>query len=320
MPIEVKEVSCRYGERTPLEVQALKAISFRVEDGEFVGIMGHTGCGKSTLIQLIAGLLTPEAGQILIDGKDINESGYDREELRRTLGIVFQYPESQLFETTVERDVAFALKHLDLSREEKAERVRWALEAVGFRPERAGKGQWAQGKEDNLGSNGICRKKEMPESLAPIQKIAGMSPLALSGGEKRRVAIAGVLAARPRILIFDEPLAGLDSWGRLEFLELAARLHRQGNTILMVSHDADALCGYADRILVLDRGRLSAQGTPEEIFEDPGRAEALHIGTGEIRRIAQALYEKGRLRNPAITKYEVLLDEIKRIVKAGEGS
>ncbi|HBA48025.1 MAG TPA: energy-coupling factor transporter ATPase [Lachnospiraceae bacterium] len=277
MPIEVKEVSCRYGERTPLEVQALKEISFRAEDGEFVGIMGHTGCGKSTLIQLIAGLLTPGEGQILIDGKDINGPGYDREELRRTLGIVFQYPESQLFETTVWRDVAFALKHLDLSREEKAERVRWVLEAVGFRMERAGK-----------------------------------SPLSLSGGEKRRVAIAGVLAARPRILIFDEPLAGLDPWGRLEFLELAARLHRQGNTILMVSHDADALCGYADRILVLDRGRLSAQGTPEEIFGDLERAETLHIGAGEVRRIAQALYEKGRLQSPAITKYKILLGEIKK--------
>lgn len=284
MPIEVKNVSCRYGERTPLEVQALKEISFRVEDGEFVGIMGHTGCGKSTLIQLIAGLLTPGEGQILIDGKDISGPGYDREELRRTLGIVFQYPESQLFETTVEKDVAFALKHLDLSKEEKTERVRWALEAVGFRLEWTGK-----------------------------------SPLSLSGGEKRRVAIAGVLAARPRILIFDEPLAGLDPSGRLEFLELAARLNRQGTTILMVSHDADALCGYADRILVLDRGRLSAQGTPEEIFEDPGRAEALHIGAGEVRRIAQALYEKGRLKNPVITKYEILLAEIKRTIKAGEG-
>lgn len=285
MPIEVRNVSCRYGERTPLEVLALKEISFRVEDGEFVGIMGHTGCGKSTLIQLMAGLLAPGEGEILIDGKDINEPGYDREELRRTLGIVFQYPESQLFETTVEKDVAFALKHLNLSKAAKAERVRRALEAVGFGTEGTGK-----------------------------------SPLSLSGGEKRRVAIAGVLAAEPRILIFDEPLAGLDPYGRQEFLELAAGLHRQGTTILMVSHDADALCGYADRILVLDRGRLSAQGTPEEIFGDLKRAEALHIGAGEVRRIAQALYEKGWLQKPEITKYEELLSEIKRKIKAGEGS
>lgn len=320
MPIEVINVSCRYGERTPLEVLALKEISFRVEDGEFVGIMGHTGCGKSTLIQLMAGLLTPGEGQILIDGKDINEPGYDREELRRTLGIVFQYPESQLFETTVEKDVAFALKHLNLSKAEKAERVRRALEAVGFGTERTGKVRRTQGKEDNPGNNGICRKKETSESLTAIEEIAGKSPLALSGGEKRRVAIAGVLAAEPRILIFDEPLAGLDPYGRQEFLELAAKLHCQGTTILMVSHDADALCGYADRILVLDRGRLSAQGTPEEIFGDLKRAETLHIGAGEVRRIAQAFYEKGWLQNPEITKYEELLSEIKRIIKAGEGS
>ena len=283
MPIEVRNLSCRYGEKTPLEVQALSDISFRVEEGEFVGIMGHTGSGKSTLIQLMAGLLAPGEGQILIDGEDINGPGYDRETLRGTLGIVFQYPESQLFETTVEKDVAFALKHLSLSKAEKAERVRWALEAVGFRS----------------------------ESMTGLPEIAGKSPLALSGGEKRRVAIAGVLAARPRILIFDEPLAGLDPSGR------------QGSTILMVSHDGDALCGYADRILVLDRGRLSAEGTPEEIFGDLGRTEALHIGAGEVRRIAQALYEKGRLENPGITKYKILLEEIKKTIKtgkAGEGS
>ena len=295
MPIEVRNVSCRYGEGTPLEVRALRDISFRVEDGEFVGIMGHTGCGKSTLIQLIAGLLTPGEGQILIDGEDINEPGYDREALRGKLGIVFQYPESQLFETTVEKDVAFALKHLPLSRAEKAERVRWALEAVGFEPEGAEKGR------------------------LPKQRLLQKSPLSLSGGEKRRVAMAGVLAARPRILLFDEPIAGLDPLGREGFLELAARLRRQGTTILMISHNADALCGYADRILVLDGGRLAAEGTPEEIFGDLQRAEALHIGAGEVRRIARALYERGLLQDSFITKYDVLLSEIKKMIKAGEG-
>ncbi len=297
MPIEVRNVSCRYGEGTPLEVRALRDISFRVEDGEFVGIMGHTGCGKSTLIQLIAGLLTPGEGQILIDGEDINEPGYDREALRGKLGIVFQYPESQLFETTVEKDVAFALKHLSLSRAEKAERVRWALEAVGFEPE------WESSEKRRL----------------PKQRLLQKSPLSLSGGEKRRVAMAGVLAARPRILLFDEPIAGLDPLGREGFLELADRLRRQGTTILMISHNADALCGYADRILVLDGGRLAAEGTPEEIFGDLQRAEALHIGAGEVRRIARALYERGLLQDSSITKYDVLLNEIIKTIKAGEG-
>ncbi len=284
MPIEVKNISCRYGERTSLEVQALEGLSFQVSDGEFVGIMGRTGCGKSTLLQLIAGLLSPGEGQILIDGIDINGIGYDREILRRKLGIVFQYPEYQLFETTVERDVAFSLKHSDLSRDEKAERVRWALEAVGFGPEEA----------------------------------ARQSPLSLSGGEKRRVAIAGVLAAKPEILLFDEPIAGLDSVGRQRFLELVAGLHHGGTTILMVSHNAEALCEYADRILVLDRGRLAADGTPEEIFGDLGRAEKQQIGAGDVRRIAQGLYEKGRISAPDIVKYQILLDELKNILKAGE--
>lgn len=304
MPIEVRNISCRYGERTPLEVQALEGISFRVEDGAFVGIMGRTGCGKSTLLQLIAGLISPGEGQILIDGRDIHSMGYDREILRRKLGIVFQYPEYQLFETTVEKDVAFSLKHRDMSKKEKAERVRWALEAVGFGEE---SGDGASGKHMS-GTRGIFGS----------QGIACQSPLSLSGGEKRRVAIAGVLAAKPEILLFDEPIAGLDPFGRQRFLELAAGLHRQGTTILMVSHNAEALCAYADRILVLDRGRLAADGTPEEIFGDLGRAERLHIGAGDVRQIAQGLYEKGRLHTPDIVKYQVLLDEIKKILKAGE--
>ncbi|MCI9435972.1 MAG: energy-coupling factor transporter ATPase [Lachnospiraceae bacterium] len=339
MPIEVKNISCRYGEKTPLEVQALRKISFQVEDGEFIGIMGHTGCGKSTLLQMIAGLISPEEGQIFIDGRDIGAPDYDRETLRRTLGIVFQYPENQLFEETVEKDVAFALKCSGLSRAEKEERVRQALEAVGFgresgidrRKERAGKSGVFPDKDTSGGGRDDAGREFADKGgllqgqgcagkgrILQWQDIARKSPLTLSGGEKRRVAIAGVLAARPRILLFDEPLAGLDPYGRQEFLELAARLHSQGTTILMVSHDADALCGYADRILVLDRGELSADGTPEEVFADLQRAEMLHIGAGNIRQIARKLYEKGMIANPAVIKYDTLINEIKAMLKAGE--
>ena len=194
MWIEVKNLSCSYGSGTASAQEALKDVSFKIEDGEFVGIMGHTGCGKSTLIQLIAGLLTPDRGQVLIDGEDINAPGYDRLALRGKVGIVFQYPEYQLFETTVEKDVAFVLKHSGLGKDERERRVKGALEAMGF--------SWE-----------AVRKK---------------SPLSLSGGEKRRVAIAGVLAAQPRILIFDEPIAGLDPFGRTAFLELSAKLNRRG--------------------------------------------------------------------------------------------
>ncbi len=280
MWIEVKNLSCSYGSGTASAQEALKDVSFKIEDGEFVGIMGRTGCGKSTLIQLIAGLLTPDRGQVLIDGEDINAPGYDRLALRGKVGIVFQYPEYQLFETTVEKDVAFVLKHSGLGKDERERRVKEALEAMGF--------SWE-----------AVRKK---------------SPLSLSGGEKRRVAIAGVLAAQPRILIFDEPIAGLDPFGRTAFLELSAKLNRQGTTILMVSHNADALCEYAGRILMLDQGRLTGDGTPETLFGGP---EAI-AGAGQVCGIARRLYERGILPSPAVTKYQTLVEEIRRYVKEGE--
>lgn len=269
MPIEVRKVSAGYAGDGAHEIRALNNLSFEVADGEFVGIMGQTGCGKSTLLQLLAGLMEPSGGRIFIDGEDINAPGYDRSVLRRTVGMVFQYPEYQLFETTVERDVAFALKHSGFSREEMAERSKWALELLGF----------------------------------SYEKVQKLSPLSLSGGEKRRVAIAGVLAVRPRILLFDETLAGLDPCGRQEFLELIAALNREGITVLMVSHDADCLCEYADRILVLKNGELAADGTPREVFGDMALARSLHIGGGNVRKIAQSLYERGILSSPQITKY-----------------
>lgn len=284
MSIVVKNLFYNYALNTPRGESALQDVSFQVHDGEFVGIMGHTGCGKSTLVQLLAGLLTPSGGQIFIDGADINASRYDRAVLRQTVGIVFQYPEYQLFETTVEKDVAFALKHSGLGKAEKEARVRWALEMMGF------------SYED-------IRKK---------------SPLSLSGGEKRRVAIAGVLAAKPKILIFDEPIAGLDPFGRAEFLGLIARLHQQGSTILMVSHNIDAICEYAKRILVLNGGKLVADGEPEQIFHNPDLAEQMHIGVGNVRSIAQRLYEKGVIQTPVITKQKALVEAIKAAQKAGD--
>lgn len=284
MPIEVKNLFFRYGQKTSVKGYALKNVSFRIEDGEFVGIMGHTGCGKSTLIQLIAGLLIPSEGQVLINDVNINDSKYDRAILRRTVGIVFQYPEYQLFETTVERDVAFSLKHSGLKKEEILQRVRWALEAVGF--------SWEE-----------VRKK---------------SPMSLSGGEKRRAAIAGVLAAKPKILIFDEPLAGLDPQGRIEFLQLVKKLNREGTSILMVSHNTDLLCEYAGRILVMKDGSLAAAGTPDEIFSDLDLALSLHIPPGNVRMIAQGLYERGIISSPAVTKRRVLEEMIGKWLRKEE--
>ena len=211
MPITVTNLTCVYGAGTPFETTALRDVSVTVENGSFVGILGRTGCGKSTLIQIMAGLLTPTAGTVMLDGQDIHARRYDRSILRRKVGIVFQYPECQLFETTVEKDVAFGLKHSGLSAAEKQARVRWALETVGF----------------------------------SFEKVHDQPPMGLSGGEKRRVAIAGVLATRPEYLILDEPIAGLDPLGREAFLQLITELNRGGMTILMVSHNADCLGAYA---------------------------------------------------------------------------
>ncbi len=276
MSIAIENVSFTYAAGTPCEVEALHQVCLTMRDGEFVGLMGHTGCGKTTLIQLIAGLETPLAGRILLDGADINEKRYDRSILRKTVGIVFQYPEYQLFETTVEKDVAFGLKYSDLSQPEVASRVQWALSECGF----------------------------------DFEKIRTQSPLALSGGEKRRVAIAGVLAAKPRVLMFDEPIAGLDPLGRQAFIALVMRLNREGVTVLMASHNADALCACARRIVVLDRGRIVADGETKAVFSDVRRMDKLRLGVSAPRRAADALLKRGiPIRQDAV-RYDELLSAL----------
>ena len=273
MPIALERVSHTYAQGTPFAQEALAGISLEIDRGELVGIMGRTGCGKTTLVQLMAGLLKPTAGRVLVNGKDVNAPGYDRAELRRALAMVFQFPEYQLFETTVERDVAFGLRHLGLSEGEKEERVRWALEKTGF----------------------------------SFQDIRGQSPMALSGGEKRRVAIAGALAVKPEILVFDEPIAGLDPLGREAFLTLIRQLNRQGTTILMVSHSADSIAETVRRVLVLNGGRLVRDGAPEEVFCDVTAMEALRVGVSGPRRVAELLRQAGVDAPKNIVRYQQLL-------------
>lgn len=276
MPIEVRNVSLIYSEGTPFETKALDNVSFTIEDGDFVGVMGHTGCGKSTMIQLIDGLIKPSSGEILLDGKNINAAGYDRSELRSKIGLVFQYPECQLFETTVEKDAAFGLKHMGLSKQEVTERVRWALEALSF----------------------------------DFEMVRSLSPLGLSGGEKRRVAIAGILAARPKYLLLDEPIAGLDPLGRADFLRLLKTLNGQGTTIVMVSHNADSIGECAGRVLVFDRGRLARSGSTAEVFSDAERMRAMHLSVGQSRGLASLICEKGISLPQDITKYEELKNAV----------
>ena len=274
--LELRELSYTYAPGTAYEARALDGISLEIGTGEFVGIMGRTGCGKSTLIQLIAGLMSPSGGRVLLDGEDINDRHYDRNRLRRKVGVVFQFPEIQLFEKTVARDLAFGLKHFGWTEAEKTAAVREALERLGF----------------------------------DYETIRDKSPLGFSGGEKRRLAIAGVLAARPGILILDEPVAGLDPLGRDAFLKLLDELNRDGVTILMVSHSADALAEHAGRIVVLKDGRLLRDGPTEEVFSDCAGLRAEGVGAGQVRETAELLRRRG-LELPAGTvRYEQLLNAL----------
>ncbi len=280
MPIKLENVSYTYAPGTSLAVQALRGVTLDVADGEFVGVMGATGSGKSTLIQLIAGLIKPTEGQILLDGEDINARKYDRDVLHRKVGLVFQYPEYQLFETTVERDVGFGLRHLGLTKEETAAAVRAALETVGF----------------------------------DYDTVRDMSPLGFSDGEKRRIAIAGVLAPKPDVLILDEPTAGLDPLGRRNFLNMVDALNAAGTTIIMISHDADALAEHARRIIVLKNGALIRDGSTRDVFSD--YYDLLHNGIGvpQVRRAAQLLRERGVDMPGNIIQYDEFIDRLKIIM------
>ena len=239
----------------------LDQVSLQVGAGEFVGIVGCTGCGKTTLLKAMAGLLEVQDGEILLDGENIFSRRFDRTVLRRKVGMVFQYPEYQLFAQTVEKDVGFGLKYSRLSREEKQERVRWALEQMGF----------------------------------SYEEIKDQSPLSLSGGEKRRVAIAGVLATKPELLMLDEPLAGLDPMAREAFLEFLEKLTGQGVTVLMVSHNLDALAEHAARIIGMKQGKIVMDGSCQEVLGDSRALRTIGLLGSEAAQTAELLQESGVL-------------------------
>lgn len=280
MPIKLDNVSYTYAPGTPHEIRALRNVNLDIEDGEFVGVMGTAGSGKSTLIQLIAGLIAPTEGKILLDGEDINAKKYDRDVLHRRIGLVFQYPEYQLFETTVERDVAFGLRHQGLTKEETASAVRTALETVGF----------------------------------DYDEVRDKSPLSFSGGEKRRIAIAGVLAPKPRVLILDEPIAGLDPLSRQDFLTMVDGLNAQGVTVIMISHNADALSEHAGRIIVLGDGALIRDGSAKHIFSDYYDLIRGGIGVPQVRQAVQLLRERGVNMPGNIILYDQFIDRLKIIM------
>lgn len=272
MSIEIKELRYIYGQGTPFEKVALDNVSLKIEDGEFVGLIGHTGSGKSTLIQHINRLIKPVSGTLLVDGKDINNNTIDLKKLRQKVGLVFQYPEHQLFEMTVFKDVAFGPTNMGFSKEEIEERVKHSLRMVGFNDD----------------------------------TIYEKSPFELSGGQKRRVAIAGVLAMSPKVLILDEPTAGLDPKGRDDILNEIKSLHKSTNiTIILVSHSMEDIARYVDRIIVMDRGKIEMDGTAREVFRQIERLEEMGLGVPQVTYLMRALGEKGLVKNiDAITLEE----------------
>ncbi len=248
-----------YGEGTPFEKTAVDGIDLTLPAGQMVGVIGHTGSGKSTFIQHLNGLLKPSAGQVFLDGRDIHETREATLAARFKVGLVFQYPEYQLFEETVSRDIAFGPKNMGLSPSEVEQRV---LEAARF--------------------------------AGVAEELLEQSPLELSGGQKRRVAIAGVIAMRPEVLILDEPTAGLDPVGRDSILQNIRDYHAAtGATILLVTHDMDEIARLADRLLVFSGGKLVMDGTPAEVFARDEELEALHLAVPEATALALALRRRG---------------------------
>ena len=252
MPIEVKDLSHVYMSGTPFEAHALYGVSLSIADGEFIG------SGKSTLISHLNALERSEPGTVFVDGMDLGDKETDLRAVRRTVGLVFQYPEYQLFEETVEKDVAFGPRNLGLGEDEIRARVEKALAQVGL------SGEYAQ-----------------------------RSPFELSGGQKRRVAIAGVLAMQPSTLILDEPAAGLDPAGRRDMLDLIASIHASGTTVIMVSHSMDDVGRLCDRLFVLDHGRIALSGTPAEVFRHGSELRAIGLDVPECARLADALRARG---------------------------
>ncbi|HIW41977.1 MAG TPA: energy-coupling factor transporter ATPase [Candidatus Mediterraneibacter vanvlietii] len=281
MSIALDHVSYVYSPGTAYEKHALKDVSLEIEQGQFVGIIGHTGSGKSTLIQHLNGLMKATSGKIFYNGQNIYEEGYDMRSLRSQVGLVFQYPEYQLFEVDVLSDVCFGPKNQGLSREECERNAKEALELVGF-----------------------------PE------KYYKQSPFELSGGQKRRVAIAGVLAMKPKVLILDEPTAGLDPKGRDEILDQVEKLHREtGMTVVLVSHSMEDVARYVERIIVMNHGEKMLDGTPGEVFRHYKELEKVGLAAPQVTYVMHDLKERGFDVSPDATTIEEAADEIVRFLR-----
>lgn len=278
MSIALEHVNYVYSPGTAYEKHALKDVSLEITQGQFVGIIGHTGSGKSTLIQHLNGLIKATSGRILYDGQNIYDEGYDMKKLRSQVGLVFQYPEYQLFEADVLSDVCFGPKNQGLPPEECEKCAKEALDLVGF-----------------------------PE------KYYRQSPFELSGGQKRRVAIAGILAMHPKVLVLDEPTAGLDPKGRDEILDQIEHLHREtGMTVILVSHSMEDIAKYVERIIVMNRGEKMLDGTPKEVFSHYKELEKVGLAAPQVTYVMHDLKERGFPVSTDATTVGEAADEIMR--------
>lgn len=283
MSIELKNVCYTYSPGTAYEMHALKDVNLTISDNQFIGIIGHTGSGKSTLIQLFNGLMKPTSGEVLYNGENIWNENYNLKKLRSEVGLVFQYPEHQLFEVDVLSDVCFGPKNQGLTKEEAQVQAKMALGQVGI-----------------------------PEEL--YQK----SPFELSGGQKKRVAIAGVLAMNPKILILDEPTAGLDPQGRDEILNQIAELHeKRGITIVLVSHSMEDIARYVGRIIVMNHGEVTFDDTPKKVFSHYKELEKIGLGAPQITYIMHELKERGLDVDTTATTVEEAKESILHVLRGG---
>ncbi|MGL6173807.1 MAG: energy-coupling factor transporter ATPase [Cellulosilyticaceae bacterium] len=285
MSIQIKQLTHIYNPETPFEKIALKNIDLEIQLRTFTAIIGHTGSGKSTLIQMFNGLLKPTSGQVMINNVDINGEDIERKQIRQQVGLVFQYPEYQLFEMSVYKDVAYGPKNLGLGEDEIDKRVKHSLNAVGL-------------------------KEELWEK----------SPFELSGGQKRRVAIAGVLAMNPSILILDEPTAGLDPKGREELFNQLKYMHETlGITVILISHSMEDVAKYAEQLIVLHEGNIAFKGTPRQVFRHVEELEQIGLAPPQIKYIVQELRQQGiPIDNSILTVEEAAQKLIEYFNKGGD--
>ena len=285
MSIVIEQLNYVYMSGGPYETKALNNVNLTIGDGEFIGLIGHTGSGKSTLMQHLNGLIMPTSGRVLVDGMDLADKATDRRAVRQRVGLVFQYPENQLFEETVEKDIAFGPKNLGLDENEIARRVKDAMRRVAL----------------------------------DYDELHERSVFELSGGQMRRVAIAGVLAMEPQVLVLDEPCAGLDPRGREEILSLIRELHKEaGTTIVMVSHSMDDVASLAERVIVMNHGEVVMDGAPRDVFSCGEELRGMGLDVPQAVILAQKLREKGYDIPEGVYRTEEIMAEILKI--AGKGA